>query len=115
MRRIADEFAARHQLSRPAVVGPPVLLSDGFAAIEVDGRRLAVVGMILIGVVTAFGRSEPVVGDRADARRLGGLAGHRGDLDDFSYQAFALGRPPGRPDHRPDDARGQPPGDPLSR
>jgi uncharacterized protein len=52
MRRIVDEFAARHHLSRPAVVGPPVLLSDGFAAIEVDGRRLAVVGMILIGVVT---------------------------------------------------------------
>ena len=52
MRRIGDEFAARHRLGRPAVVGPPVLLSDGFAAIEVDGRRLAVVGMILIGVVT---------------------------------------------------------------
>jgi uncharacterized protein len=52
VRRIADEFAARHQLGRPAIVGPPVLLSDGFAAIEVDGRRLAVVGMILIGVVT---------------------------------------------------------------
>ena len=52
MRRIGDEFAARHQLNRPAIVGPPVLLSDGFAAIEVDGRRLAVVGMILIGVVT---------------------------------------------------------------
>ncbi len=52
MRRIVDEFAARHHLGRPAVVGPPVLLSDGFAAIEVDGRRLAVVGMILIGVVT---------------------------------------------------------------
>jgi uncharacterized protein len=52
IRRIGDEFAARHQLSPPAIVGPPVLLSDGFAAIEVDGRRLAVVGMILIGVVT---------------------------------------------------------------
>jgi len=52
VRRLADEFAARHHLGRPAVVGPPVLLSDGFAAIEVDGRRLAVVGMILIGVVT---------------------------------------------------------------
>ena len=52
VRRIADEFAARHQLGPPAIVGPPVLLSDGFAAIEVDGRRLAVVGMILIGVVT---------------------------------------------------------------
>jgi predicted RND superfamily exporter protein len=52
MRQIADDFAARHQLGRPAVVGPPVLLSDGFAAIEIDGRRLAIVGMILIGVVT---------------------------------------------------------------
>ena len=52
LRRLADEFAARHGLGRPAVVGPPVLLADGFAAIEVDGRRLAVVGMVLIGVVT---------------------------------------------------------------
>jgi uncharacterized protein len=52
VRRLADEFATRHHLGRPAVVGPPALLSDGFAAIEVDGRRLAVVGMILIGVVT---------------------------------------------------------------
>src|SRR5262249_7141769 len=48
----ADGFAARHHLGRPAVVGPPVLLADGFSAIEVDGRRLAIVGMILIGVVT---------------------------------------------------------------
>jgi predicted RND superfamily exporter protein len=52
LRRLADNFAARHSLSRPAVVGPPILLGDGFAAIEVDGRRLSVVGMILIGVVT---------------------------------------------------------------
>ena len=52
LRRISGEFAARHGLGRPAVVGPPVLLADGFAAIEIDGRRLAVVGMVLIGVVT---------------------------------------------------------------
>jgi len=52
LRRLADAFAARHGLRRPAVVGPPVLLADGFAAIEVDGRRLALVGMLLIGVVT---------------------------------------------------------------
>jgi uncharacterized protein len=52
LRRISGEFAARHGLRQPAVVGPPVLLADGFSAIEVDGRRLAVVGMILIGVVT---------------------------------------------------------------
>ncbi len=52
LRKTVDEFGERHQLGRPAVVGPPVLLSDGFAAIEVDGRRLAVVGMLLIGIVT---------------------------------------------------------------
>jgi hypothetical protein len=52
LRRIAGEFARRHGLGRPAVVGPPVLLADGFEAIEIDGRRLAVVGMVLIGVVT---------------------------------------------------------------
>jgi predicted RND superfamily exporter protein len=52
LRRLADDFAVRHHLHRPALVGSPVLLADGFTAIEVDGRRLAIVGMILIGVVT---------------------------------------------------------------
>ncbi len=52
LRRISGEFAARHGLGQPAVVGPPVLLGDGFAAIEIDGRRLAAVGMVLIAVVT---------------------------------------------------------------
>jgi len=52
LREKADAFAARHGLPRPAVVGPPVLLADGFAAIEVDGRRLAAVGMALIALVT---------------------------------------------------------------
>ena len=52
LRRISGEFAARHGFPQPAVVGPPVLLGDGFSAIEIDGRRLAVVGMVLIGVVT---------------------------------------------------------------
>jgi len=52
LRAQADEFAARHGLPRPAVVGPPVLLADGFSSIERDGRRLAVVGMLLIGLVT---------------------------------------------------------------
>ena len=52
LRDQADEFAARHGLPRPAVVGPPVLLADGFSSIERDGRRLAVVGMLLIGLVT---------------------------------------------------------------
>jgi len=53
LRKAADEFAARHGLKgRPAVVGPPVLLADGFSSIEKDGRRLAAVGMILIAFVT---------------------------------------------------------------
>lgn len=51
IRSRADAFAARNGLGRPLVVGPPVLLADGFTAIEVDGRRLATVGMLLIGLV----------------------------------------------------------------
>ena len=52
LRRIGDDFAGRHQLGRPAIVGPPVLLADGFAAIERDGQNLALAGMALIGLVT---------------------------------------------------------------
>lgn len=52
LRAAADAFAARHGLSRPALVGPPVLLADGFEAIDKDGQRLAIVGMSLIGIVT---------------------------------------------------------------
>jgi predicted RND superfamily exporter protein len=52
LRDQADAFARRHGLARPAVVGPPVLLADGFTSIERDGRRLALVGMLLIGLVT---------------------------------------------------------------
>ena len=52
LRQNADAFAKSHGLAQPAVVGPPVLLADGFSAIERDGRRLAMVGMILIGLVT---------------------------------------------------------------
>ena len=52
LRSRADDFTARHGLGPAAVVGPPVLLADGFSAIELDGRRLAAIGMVLIGVVT---------------------------------------------------------------
>ena len=51
LRKAADAFAARHGLARPALVGPPVLLADGFTSIDVDGKRLAIVGMVLIGLV----------------------------------------------------------------
>ncbi len=52
LRAAADRFATKNHLSRPALVGPPVLLADGFSAIERDGHRLAIVGMALIGLVT---------------------------------------------------------------
>jgi uncharacterized protein len=52
LRKRADAFAERHKIGRPRVVGPPVLLADGFNSIDVDGRRLAIVGMVLIGIVT---------------------------------------------------------------
>ena len=53
LRELADRFGESQRLGRrPAVVGPPVLLADGFEAIEVDGDRLATAGMLLIGLVT---------------------------------------------------------------
>ena len=53
IREIADSFGESIGLEEPpAVVGPPVLLADGFIAIEQDGRRLATAGMLLIGLVT---------------------------------------------------------------
>ena len=52
LRDAADAFASKHKMGTPALVGPPVLLADGFTAIERDGRRLATVGMVLIGLVT---------------------------------------------------------------
>jgi predicted RND superfamily exporter protein len=52
LREACSRFARTHHLKEPAVVGPPVLLADGFSAIERDGRRLAMAGMAMIGVVT---------------------------------------------------------------
>jgi predicted RND superfamily exporter protein len=52
LRAKADAFAKKHNLPTPAVSGPPVLLADGFIAIEQDGRNLALAGMLLIGLVT---------------------------------------------------------------
>jgi hypothetical protein len=52
LRAQADAFGRVHGLGHPALVGPPVLLADGFTSIEIDGQRLAIVGMALIGLVT---------------------------------------------------------------
>ena len=95
--------------------GPPVLLADGFAAIEVDGRRLAVVGMILIALVTLSAVHSVWWAIVPDGRGLDDLAGDRDAAARLPHQALALGRPARGPDHRPDDAGGQPPGDPLPR
>jgi len=51
LRAATDSFAQKHGLPRPALVGPPVLLADGFSAINLDSRRLAIAGLGLIGVV----------------------------------------------------------------
>jgi predicted RND superfamily exporter protein len=51
LRDAGDAFADRHGLAHPALVGPPVLLADGFTAVELDGQRLAVAGLTLIGLV----------------------------------------------------------------
>ena len=51
LRLATDRFALRHDLPRPALVGPPVLLADGFSAIDLDSRRLAIAGLALIGLV----------------------------------------------------------------
>ena len=52
LRAAVDSFTKANGLRAGAVVGPPVLLADGFTAIETDGRRLAAVGMGLIFLVT---------------------------------------------------------------
>ena len=75
------------------MVGPPVLLADGFTAIEIDGRRLAVVGMILIGAGDALRGAQRLVGDRADPRRLGGLARDRDDPAAFNIKLSLSGGP----------------------
>ncbi len=51
LRERSDQFAQDEGLERVAIVGPPVLLADGFLAIERDGRRLSILGMTLIGLV----------------------------------------------------------------
>ena len=92
-----------------------MLLADGFAAIEVDGRRLAVVGMLLIGVVTLSAVQSLWW---AIVPMLAGWViwlATEAILATFHIKLSLSGGSAGRPDHRADDAGGQPPGDPLSR
>lgn len=50
IRDAADRFGAAHKLGHLAVAGPPVLIVDGFVAIEHDNRTLGVVAMLLMGL-----------------------------------------------------------------
>jgi predicted RND superfamily exporter protein len=50
LRRHADEFARAHGLGRAAVVGPPVLLADGFSRLEKDNQTLGYVAMAFMAV-----------------------------------------------------------------
>lgn len=51
IRERADAAAESLGFERPKVVGPPVLLADGYIAVEKDGRSLAYLGMALIATV----------------------------------------------------------------
>ncbi len=115
LRKRADAFAARHKLGRPSIVGPPVLLADGFNSIDVDGRRLAIVGMVLIGVVTLSATQSlwwalvPLM-----AGWVVWLA-TEWVLATFNMRLSLSGWATGRANHRLDHAGGEPPGHPLPR
>ena len=63
----------------------------------------------------AHGDAEPLVGAGPVDLGVGGLAGDGVGPGHLQHEVVALGRPAGGPDHRVDDAGGQPPGDPLPR
>jgi hypothetical protein len=50
IRRRADAFGDEHGIERIAVVGPPVLLADGFASLQRDNRTLGLVAMGLMSL-----------------------------------------------------------------
>ena len=50
LRSHADAFGETNRLARVAVVGPPVLLADGFVSLEKDNRTLGLVAMGLMAL-----------------------------------------------------------------
>lgn len=59
LRDVTDAFAAEHGLSRAAVAGPPVLVADGFRALEHDNRRLGGVAMVLMSLTMLVAIRNP--------------------------------------------------------
>jgi uncharacterized protein len=59
LRQVADRFAVTHRLDRAAVVGPPVLLADGFISLERDNRRLGSVAMALMAIAMFLAVRSP--------------------------------------------------------
>jgi hypothetical protein len=59
LRQVADEFARAHEFTQVAVVGPPVLLADGFISLERDNRRLGSVAMGLMALAMLVAVRSP--------------------------------------------------------
>jgi hypothetical protein len=59
LRQVADSFAREHSLARVAVVGPPVLLADGFISLERDNQRLGAVAMGLMALAMLIAVRSP--------------------------------------------------------
>ncbi len=59
LREAADRFAKENGLARVAVVGPPVLVSDGFTSLEKDNRWLAIAGMVLMSATMLVALRSP--------------------------------------------------------
>jgi len=59
LRSHADTFAQNNGLARVAVVGPPVLLADGFISLEKDNRTLGWVAMGLMALTMLIAVRSP--------------------------------------------------------
>jgi predicted RND superfamily exporter protein len=59
LRRIADGFVAANGIGHVAVVGPPVLLADGFISLERDNRLLGSVAMGLMALAMLVAARSP--------------------------------------------------------
>ncbi len=59
LRQHADAFAREHGLARAAVVGPPVLVADGFASLEKDHQTLGWVAMGLMALTMLIAVRSP--------------------------------------------------------
>ena len=59
LREQADRFGREHGLGHVAIVGPPVLLADGFISLEKDNRSLGLVAMALMGLTMLIAVRSP--------------------------------------------------------